>query len=371
MNWAQHHRTSEVLASEATVARRGGDSQLAEQLYARAGAAEEIALSFVSEGKPRTLGITAVSAVSLFFKGAEFERAERLACRLLSSASLPAFAAEEIRLLLQSIWTEKTKAAAKVAFLPGQVFVSVSGGEVVTGGAPLDLIIDKVQTVQALFFRTIELLRRMPHRQRGGPPRFVQESCRPWLFQAPPGSYQFSVAVQEPAQADFFLPDVKPHLIADHFLNILRATAGGDPGALEILVPDQDYRSTFLKLARHLAPTGRSYERLELSSAANKDGTSVVLGPEDRQAINHSLRVEQVTQALTSEEDTQLRGVLRAVHLDKDWLDVQVDGIPVHIEGVRDTIDDLIGPLINKRVLVRALRGAKGKYTFRDIELDE
>jgi hypothetical protein len=41
--------------------------------------------------------------------------------------------------------------------LPGQVFFSVKGGDVVTGGAPLDLIVEKVQTIQPIFYRTIEV----------------------------------------------------------------------------------------------------------------------------------------------------------------------------------------------------------------------
>jgi len=38
----------------------------------------------------------------------------------------------------------------------------------------------------------------------------VQERCRPWFFQAPAGSYQFAVAIQEPRQGKLFgddLPD--------------------------------------------------------------------------------------------------------------------------------------------------------------------
>jgi len=54
-----------------------------------------------------------------------------------------------------------------VNFLPGQVFVSVKGGEVITGGAPLDLIVEKVQTIQAMFYRTIEFIKDMPLRVRG------------------------------------------------------------------------------------------------------------------------------------------------------------------------------------------------------------
>ena len=67
--------------------------------------------------------------------------------------------------------------------------MSVKGGEVVAGGAPLDLIIDKVQIVQSLFYRTAEHLKSLPLRKKGPPSKDIQEGCRPWLFQSVPGSY--------------------------------------------------------------------------------------------------------------------------------------------------------------------------------------
>lgn len=61
--------------------------------------------------------------------------------------------------------------------------MSVKGGEVVAGGAPMDLVIEKVQTIQSMFYRTIELIKDMPLRSRGASTSDIQESYRPWLFQ--------------------------------------------------------------------------------------------------------------------------------------------------------------------------------------------
>ena len=257
-----------------------------------------------------------------------------------------------------------------MSFLPGQVTVSVTGGQLITGGAPLDLIVDKVQTIQALFYRTIEFLKGMPHRLHGPPLREIQESCRPWLFQAPPGSYQFSVAIQEPAQKDFFKEDIKPDQVALHFLEIVKATSVEEPKTLEAVVPDRQYRNTFLKLSRNLAPTGRSFDRLEIKAEGEPRG--IVLVPESRSVINKTIR-QQSTEAekQDGEEEMLLKGVLRAVHLDKDWLDVTAEDHSVHVEGLKDTIDDVIGPMVNRRVMVRAVKSGKDKLRFVDIELDE
>lgn len=311
-----------------------------------------------------------MSAVSPWFKSHQFPQAEQLALQWLGSNRLPQFAVEQLRNLLQAIWTAQTMGSAGVSFLPGQVFVSVKGGQTVTGGAPLDLIVEKVQTVQALFFRTIEYMKGIPHRKRGGPSIDIQEACKPWLFQAPAGSYQFSVAIQEPRQPDFFKDaGPQPEQVALHFLSILQASSEDPADQLPELVSSEEYRSTFLKLARNLAPTGRNFSQVEVRAADESQGIS--LGPENRKVINRVLRPKK-RQAEPEEQPTEeLRGVLRALNLEKDWLEVLIDTRIVHIDGLSEAVDDVIGPMVNRPVIVQAKRNAKGRWQFLDIESED
>jgi hypothetical protein len=64
-------------------------------------------------------------------------------------------------------------------------------------------------------------------------------------------------------------------------------------------------------------------------------------------------------------------GVLRAVDLNNDYLDVSVEGRSVHVIGLGDTMDDVIGPMMNKSVKVTIVPEPKGIFRLRDIELDE
>src|SRR5580658_9396374 len=153
MSWADFHTASEAAAIEAERNFREGNTSRAALLYSRAAELEQRALAALDTTKTRTKGITAISAVSLWYKAAAYERAEQLAHSMLADPSIPDFARTGLRNLVQAIWTESSKQAANVSFLPGQVFVSVRGGEVVTGGAPLDLVVEKVQTIQAIFYR--------------------------------------------------------------------------------------------------------------------------------------------------------------------------------------------------------------------------
>lgn len=367
MTWAELHADSERLAIEAQLALRARNAGQAVELYKRAAGIERQALDQLDVSKARTRGITAVSAVALWFKAREYALAEQLAHSMLADPHIPEFAREELRNLVQAIWTESSMQKAGVEFVPGQVMVSVKGGEVITGGAPLDLIVDRVQTIQSMFYRTIEFVNGVSHRRVGRPARELQEACRPWLFQSAPGSYQFSVAIQKPVQSDFFKKDIQPERIAQHFLEIVSASSSDNAAELEKLVPDKEYRGTFLKLARNLAPTGKTFDRIELR--ASGETRPVALGVEARVNINQQLRKKPAVPTTADEVHEELRGTLRALHLDKDWLDVVVDGVPMHIEGLQDAVDDVIGPMVNRPVIVRIIRISPKKLKFVDIEL--
>ena len=74
MSWIESHRKSEELAARAHQSRREGRSEEARNLFGQAGHYERLALDAVSVDRPRTFGITAVSATALFYKGGELPR---------------------------------------------------------------------------------------------------------------------------------------------------------------------------------------------------------------------------------------------------------------------------------------------------------
>ncbi len=368
MSWIEHHEVSERLASQAEAARLEGRREEALDLYARAAEAEEKALADLNSSKTRTAGISAVSAVSLYYKAARFASAETLAIRWLGFDSLPAFAKEQLRNLLQAIWSEQVRDSANAQFAPGQVLVSVDGPEIVPGGAPLDLIVDKVRAVQSILHRTAEFLGGLEHRKRGAPSRNIQDSCRPWLFQTAPGSYQFAVAIQEEYQPSFLEPELPtPSDVADCFLRVLRTGIEDPEEGLAEIVPKADYRSTLLKLTRNLAPDGKICDRLDVRSA--DDASVVTLDAEVRKNIGRVIRKVKQQDDQSKTRPERLRGMLRAVHLDKDWLELAVDNDHLRVESVGEEVDDVIGPLVNKAVIVHAYVTGR-RHKFLDIEPD-
>ena len=368
-SWSELHKASETIAIKAEREARDGKIDQAALLYGQAAALEQKALVTLEPAQQRTKGITAVSAVALWYKANQFERAERLAYEMLADANLPEFARKGLRDLVQAIWTESSMQEAKAKFLPGHVLVSIRGGEVTTGGAPLDVVVSKVQTIQSMFYRTVEFMRGSPFRLRGAASDDIQETCRPWLLQAAPGSYQFSVAIEQPKQMGLFDEQLGADGVAEHFLRILKAATSSEPGLLEEVVPQEDYRNAFLKLSRNLSPTGKTFESIEFKTPTS--GTTVSLTPEARTAINQVIKKSRTNAPDEGEELTEeCIGILRGVHLEKDWLEMIVDGKTVRVNGLQDTMDDVIGPMVNKKVKVSAGRTSKG-LRFRDIELED
>lgn len=104
MNWLDAHRESERAADLAHEACRRGDAEEAAARFAEAARAEMAALDRLDRtAQPRTFGITAVSAASLLAKAGKAVEAAGLAQCLLAEARLPAFAATQLRDLLEAV----------------------------------------------------------------------------------------------------------------------------------------------------------------------------------------------------------------------------------------------------------------------------
>ena len=374
MTWADEHRQSERLAAEAAITLRDGDLESALRLYSEAAERETAALDALDRSKVRTLGATAVSAIALWYKAKELDRAEQLAFRILAERRLPVYASEQARALLQAIWAEATMQRSGVKFARGDVLVSVQGGEIVQGGAPLDLILRKVEEIRGLIYRTAELLVNAPHRKRGLPDQSIQEICRPWLFQAAPGSYQFAVRVQEPAQVPMFpLVTLDASAVAPKLLQIIRASTDDPEGSLPAIVPNAEYRATFLKMTRNLAPTGKSFSQLEIRSGGPTEEPPVMLVAKSRESISTAIRREIPARKEPSQRSrAKLQGILRALHLDQDWLEITVRDEAgerhIRVLGAGDAVDDVSGPRVNRPVVIDVSITPGGRHYFVDIQ---
>ena len=366
MSWLDHHQRSEWYAAKAEAFVREGDARRAEEFYALAAEKEVHGLEAVATDKPRTYGVTAVSAVSLYFKASDWDNARALAHRCLGSGRIvEKSAVHQLENLLDSIRYRQ----AGLDLDSAQMLVSAKGGDIQMGGAPLDLVMAKTQKMNTFIYRTAELMKDIPHRKRGGPDKEILETYQPWLIQAPPGSYQFTVALQQTRLLDLAGPPTPPQQIMDRLFGIIYVCATSPWEGLPKEVPDDEYADTFLKLTRDLAPTAKG-RFTQLHIQARPADTPIILRSEIRDNINDVFKEKRTSQDGENEED--IHGILRALHLDKDWIEVVTpDGRETFkIDGAGEEVDDRIGPMVNHLVVVQTKRRGQ-KLTFIDIEAEE
>jgi hypothetical protein len=174
--------------------------------------------------------------------------------------------------------------------------------------------------------------------------------------------------IEEVAQRTLFGPDVPTvDEIKGTFLELLRDTAEDPTDALAERVPDKEYRGTFLKLTRALAPTGKDFSTLTVRRSST-DSHPVRFDATSTKTIGDVIKREFTKPRLSGETPGELKGVLRAVHLNEDWLEITVSGKDIRVFEVGETVDDVVGPLVNKPVMVQVMTQPNGKILFRDIE---
>ena len=93
----------------------------------------------------------------------------------------------------------------------------------------------------------------------------------------------------------------------------------------------------------------------------------LAVDPDQRKSISEVIRKDFTRPKDSGETEGQITGILRAVHLDQDWLEITVDGKHERVYGVGETVDDVVGPLMNRRVIVQITTQA-GRQLFRDID---
>jgi hypothetical protein len=114
-------------------------------------------------------------------------------------------------------------------------------------------------------------------------------------------------------------------------------------------IPDQRYRTTFLKQIRNIVPDGKEVGRIEFRRIGTGDWPAAILTPGVRMTIQRSLPVPNISSSVAGEE----AGVLRGVHLNQGWivLDEGPEERKCYIEQY-EVFDDVVGPMMNQRVRV-------------------
>ncbi len=366
------HREAEKLAAQAAAAVSEGNQQKAIDLYARAAELEEQALQSVPEDKPRTLSILSVSLAALLYKAQLFDRAEITIFRLLGSESLQAWANSQLRDLLSVVADERLLATQLHSRYSGEsITVALRGGEIGVGTAPLDLILEKVSGFRSLLYRFAEWLGNYPLRRAGNPSKALMDLVQARATEPVSGSYQLEIRLTEPLQPHLFQPSpFQPKDLSDAMFEFFKHLTVGDLQQLEEFVPQADYRKALLQLTRNVAPRGRRVKEVGIYRKRRERLDTVYL----TEALPTRIRAA-IPKELEHPGDEMIerRGVLRALHLDKKWLELSLPkGEHERCFTLPDMLDDVVGPMVNQEVVVRGpkrRRGRAERLLVREIQL--
>ncbi len=250
---------SEELAFGAEQAWATGKQAESRKLFADAAALEEEVAQAVPVTSPRVRSLLAISAVALWYKASEFERAKRVAYVFLSSDGLSDQGRQELERLVErcSREGELQQLTGDTAF--AQLEVRLMGGCVGLGVAPAKSARERREAVTSLISRVTDLVAEEAFKV---PDQRVQLQ----VFEAPALAASYTLR--------FFLARSRgrsrkkqpaPDEVVRRFLAIADA-AGSGPDAVRALVENEKYAEAFISGFGEIAPDGDDVERVECSA---------------------------------------------------------------------------------------------------------
>lgn len=379
------HRQVEQLMSDAEELERRGLIAEAQVRYGQAAAIEVETFNLIPLDRPRTRGIVAVGAVSLYWRAGDFVRAQREAHRFLLEPAIPDFAIDQIwEMLLEAKQEEKARSEGRT--MSGQLIeVSLRGGSVGLGVAPFELVMTKFAQWEKLLERAVEWTAGLPFRTTGTPSPWINRLLKPTLSEASAGSYRFKIGLQTPrvqlAPAPLFgdvekietvessIGLVNPRQLIDATVRLMGEVNKPVEERLATMVPAKMYRDLFVKTVRNMAPQGQAFDEMEVKRVGVDTNDVVILNRESRHAISEYLRVQSGNQT----PETVRRGVLRALDLNKAYIVLTDAATRAETRcSIREgaIFDDIVGPMVNHSVTVYGrLKG--NSFLVSDIELNE
>lgn len=366
----QHTAAQEISVRAASLLAQGR-AQEAQSLFAEAARHEADALASVPSDKTRTRSILSVSVASLLYKADLLDEAERAIFRDLAPGDLDAWADTQLRELLIVVADERLLKTTLARRYSGEsITFSLRGGEIGAGTGPLDLILEKAAGFRSLLNRMAEWVGKYELRRHGPPPKELQDLIEARATEPAASSYRMEIRLTEPIQGTLFeSPRVPPAELSNQLFNFLECVTTGTAEDIKKSVPEPDYRKALLQLTRNIVPTGKRIKEIGIYRKKHNRLQSIyltdALPPKIREAIP---RHEPLT-----EKHASYRGVLRALHLDKNWLTLTLENdSQITCDTVPEMLDDVVGPMVNNRVLVTGLlrqRRGKNRLLVSEIEL--
>lgn len=318
---------SEAASFRAEQAWSTGDVEAARKLFAEAALLEEAVALEVPAGSSRVRSVLAISAVALWYKAADFERAKRTAYVFLGGDGLTPQGRGDLEKLVDrcSREVEVERMARDSGMIPLEV--KLDGGRVGFGFAPAAVARKRRDEVMKLLMRTADMEADLDFRVRG---ESDLEGEQIQIFEVPAIAASYGLRFYVASGTQQLIDTerlVTPQRIVERFLAIATAAIEG-PDAVRAAVVDEQYAHAFVAGFGEIAPDGSDVASVTCSTPTWKlaSAPTTVFEPRHRTALRGSVAPTAAPREQRAGERT-VEGTLATVHFGRDnYIEIAVVG---------------------------------------------
>ncbi len=353
----QLHNQAMDLAERAFVAKHEGHPERFLHLSREAFVLEAQAAGLVAgnlEAEP-TRSVLHRSAATLAFDCGEFREAERLVSVALGG-NPPVDIAEELRDLLEQVYFARHLAVRQVQLQDGQIQLSLTGSEVGLGITLMDILLERLQDIERIIYRTVERLMRKEFRERGSAQQAIQEGYK--LYALVPRLGSFAMTLQLGRQMTLPGLDLSVTVVEDVVDNFTLLNTGQED-ALQARINDPAYYRNFLALAKRIAPDGEKVRMVGLTTtnngidhgvAINRPRHTITGVPGQSLVLDNPSKVKIIIGRLRHADETSSTNVIKLVDENNKKHPIIVP------EGM---MNDIVRPLWGELVQVTGIQQGK------------
>ena len=363
------HNLSIDIVELAVIERVRGNQGRTRELYAEALELEIAAIREfeLSNGRAEpTWSILHRSAGWMALNSNQFRRAEQIAATALAGEPHPEIA-EELRILLEEINSERHLALGGVSLTADEIQLSLAGPGVGFGRARTSDIIGRFGDITRLIHRVVERRGSREFRERG--PRQDVTNRFPTFMSVPRGgSFAATITIGQPSSQLSFPGLLTTNVIVDEIMDVMELTNASNLSGLRERIPSSSYLRNFISLVRKIAPDGNRIRQVGLTAVSDGKERHVSIDTPVSELPLPPIGEETLV-PVNDPEPVRIEGVLLYADAIKDNMVRIVDDFDRDhaLDVPEGMMNDIVRPNWNSRVTVMGMR-VGGRTTLQDIQ---
>lgn len=255
------HNLAMDFADEAFLARRRGKEDLARDFFEKAFRAEKEAAEQVTDTDLEpTRSVLFRSAATLALDCGKVQEAEKLVLRALLG-NPPNEIESELKDLFERIQFDEHLGLFGVALGKGELQLTLVGKAVSEGMVHLKEVIERLQDVEKLVFRTKARIRNQNFTDR------LKLPSHQGMYLSPPRAGSFAVTLKVGEEDMLQLPNFDDsNAVVEEFMECMELLQGNKLDLLQERIDDQAYFQNFVGLAKKIAPDGEEISMVGLTA---------------------------------------------------------------------------------------------------------